>query len=101
MFTLNYNRSIIEKFFFASFFINEPAETTHSLFARAIIEELLIEQIAKNFVYENGVWLKNFGDYYFEKDYLNHPKENESVNLCEWGKRLIGKINCDVNCDSD
>ena len=36
---------ILQSFFFASFFIKEPAETTHSLLAIAIIEELLIDSI--------------------------------------------------------
>ena len=36
---------ILQLFFFASFFIKEPAETTHSLLAKAIIEELLIDSI--------------------------------------------------------
>jgi len=56
------------------------------------IDDNLIYLIAKNFVYENGRWLKNFGTIYFEKNFLEHPKGENRDSLNDWYKRLILKI---------
>jgi|GEM_PF-920012 len=56
------------------------------------IDDNLIYLIAKNFVYENGRWLKDFGTLYFEKDFLEHPKGENSDGLNDWYKRLVKKL---------
>lgn len=51
----------------------------------------LIVQIGKNFVYENGRWLKNFEPVFFKKDFLGHPKGENRDSLKDWYERLINK----------
>lgn len=56
------------------------------------IDNNLIYLIAKNFVYENGRWLKNFGTMYFEKDFLEHPKGENRDSLKDWYERLVKRM---------
>lgn len=56
------------------------------------INEDLIRLIGKNFVYNNGRWLKDFGVMDFKKDFLEHPKGENKNGKNDWFKRLIKKI---------
>ena len=53
----------------------------------------ILYSIVKNFVYENGRWLKNYKDFVFNKDFLEHPKDENNCKLKEWYLRLKTKIN--------
>lgn len=53
----------------------------------------ILYSIVKNFVYENGRWLKNYKDFVFNKDFLEHPKDENNSKLKEWYLRLKIKIN--------
>lgn len=52
----------------------------------------ILYSIVKNFVYENGRWLKNYKDFVFNKDFLEHPKDENNSKLKEWYLRLKTKI---------
>jgi hypothetical protein len=58
----------------------------------SIIDDFIISSIVKNFVYENGRWLKNYEDFIFNKDFLEHPKDENKNRLRNWYKRLLEKI---------
>lgn len=58
----------------------------------SIIDDLIISSIVKNFVYENGRWLKNYEDFIFNKDFLEHPKDENKNRLRNWYQRLLEKI---------
>ncbi|MGE4381995.1 MAG: Tn7-like element transposition protein TnsE [Arcobacter sp.] len=58
----------------------------------SIIDDFIISSIVKNFVYENGRWLKNYEDFIFNKDFLEHPKDENKNRLKNWYQRLIQKI---------
>lgn len=58
----------------------------------SIIDDLIIFSIVKNFVYENGRWLKNYEDFIFNKDFLEHPKDENKNRLRNWYQRLLEKI---------
>ena len=58
----------------------------------SIIEDLIIFSIVKNFVYENGRWLKDYVDFSFNKDFLEHPKDENRNRLKNWYQRLLEKI---------
>lgn len=57
------------------------------------IDNEIIFSIAKNFVYENGRWLKNYKDFVFNKEFLEHPKDENNSKLRDWYLRLETKIN--------
>lgn len=56
------------------------------------IDNDIVYSIVKNFVYENGRWLKNYKDFVFNKDFLEHPKDENNSKLKEWYLRLKTKI---------
>lgn len=58
----------------------------------SIIEDSIIFSIVKNFVYENGRWLRNYEDSIFNKDFLEHPKDENKNRLKNWYQRLLEKI---------
>jgi hypothetical protein len=58
----------------------------------SIIEDSIIFSIVKNFVYENGRWLRNYEDFIFNKDFLEHPKDENKNRLKNWYQRLLEKI---------
>lgn len=47
-------------------------------------DEELISLIGKNFVYENGRWLKGFRVLSFKKNFLGHPKGENRDSLKDW-----------------
>lgn len=56
------------------------------------IDTSIILSIARNFVYENGRWLKNYEEFTFNKDFLEHPKDENKSKIKEWYSRLLAKI---------
>lgn len=58
----------------------------------SIIKDSIIFSIVKNFVYENGRWLRNYEDFIINKDFLEHPKDENKNRLKNWSQRLLEKI---------
>jgi hypothetical protein len=56
------------------------------------IDEELVYLIAKNFVYNNGRWLHDFGVMDFEKIFFEHPKGENRNSLKDWYQRLINRL---------
>lgn len=59
----------------------------------SIIDNSIISSIVRNFVYENGRWLKNYEDFIFNnKDFLEHPKDENRDSSKKWYTRLVKKL---------
>ena len=56
------------------------------------IDTSIILSVVRNFVYENGRWLKNYEEFTFNKDFLEHPKDENKNKIKEWYSRLITKV---------
>lgn len=54
------------------------------------IDTSIILSVVRNFVYENGRWLKNYEE--FSLKIFWHPKDENNKKIKDWYKRLLEKI---------